>query len=342
MSTASHGTRARYAQGCDCDLCKRGNREYENHRSRQQVYGRPTADLVDAPPVPTHVRALQDAGMGTRAIAAAAGLDRKRVTQLLNGRPDRGSPPTRRMRPEHAAALLAVAAAPADHALVCADGTHRRIQALVERGWSVSKLAYRLGMGPANLFAVLKQSEVTAKFARKITALYDALWDTPPPEDTWADRVAASRARNYAAARGWVAPAGWDDDLIDLPEADLEKEVARRVAAMTPAERRRCADAVEVGAGFHSGEKIDDVGCKNAHGLVSFLAYFGERVSGPIFSAAGAAPPRLDAPLREPGQRRRDLGGTQFERTKDQGMRRIDRMDLEDEIGHAIERLVRR
>ena len=46
--------------------------------------------MVDAGPVRSHVRALQDAGMNTRAIAAAAGVGHTAVGNLAYGK--RGRP----------------------------------------------------------------------------------------------------------------------------------------------------------------------------------------------------------------------------------------------------------
>ena len=48
--------------------------------------------------------------------------------------------------------------------------------------------------------------------------------------DTATARIAAARARSHAAARGWLPPAAWDDDLIDIPDDQLPAELARRVA----------------------------------------------------------------------------------------------------------------
>jgi len=238
MTTSRHGSRARYVAGCGCAPCTSAHSAYNAAHKRAALYGRPTTDLIDAEPVRIHVRALLDAGMGTRAIAEAAGVDRKRVTTLLNGRGDRGAPPTRRLKPETAAALLAVTVTLPDHALVDAAGTHRRIHALVERGWAMVRLAERLGVKPSNLSRLIREDLVTAATARKVADLYDQMWDQAPSENTPQERKAASQARSLASSRGWLPPAAWDDDLIDVPEADLQAEIARRVDRMDEAELR--------------------------------------------------------------------------------------------------------
>ena len=241
----THGTRACYVAGCRRPECRAANRAYNNHRNRMAAYGRPTTNLVDATPVREHVQALTAAGMGTRAIAEAAGVSRNTLRALLNGRGHR--PPTRRLHPDTAEAILAVRPVPAAHALVDAAGTRRRVQALIVLGWSQAKLATRLGMKPTNFGDLLTLQQVTAATARAVAALYDQLWHVAPPEDTHRDRIAASRARRYAADRGWLPPMAWDDDLIDLPEPDLEAELQRRVTRMTQAELARCYRAHRAG-----------------------------------------------------------------------------------------------
>lgn len=100
---------------------------------------------------------------------------------------------------------------------VDATGTRRRIQALAWLGWSLARLSARLGGDESHARKILGSSWVTAATERAVRELYDELWDQAPPEDGPYDRRAASRARNYARARGWVPPLAWDDDEIDDP-----------------------------------------------------------------------------------------------------------------------------
>ncbi|WP_017602227.1 hypothetical protein [Nocardiopsis lucentensis] len=259
--SAPHGTRARYVTGCGCAPCKAANRTYENHRNRQALYGRPTTDLVDAEPVREHVRALIAAGMGTRTIAAAAGTTRQHVTALLNGRPHRGTPPTRRMDPARAAALLAVTAAPR---LVCSDGSRRRIDALGAIGWTRTRLAARLGTTVQNLSWSLRRPQVTADTAEKIRVLYEELWNQPPTASSRFEQAGITRALARAEQLGHPPPVGWDDDLIDLPEAELKAEIDRRVAGMDEDELRRSRTAR-----YSHGER--------SHVIVAAAAAWGRR-----------------------------------------------------------------
>src|SRR5262249_25798184 len=130
-ATRPHGTRARYVlgpgpgtgPGCRCDACTAANRDAERHPERQILYGR-WQPYVDAPPPREHVRALAAGGVGWKRAAELAGVSTGSVSKLLHGGPgDR--PPSRRIRPETAAAILAVrpsAQAAAPGALVDSAG----------------------------------------------------------------------------------------------------------------------------------------------------------------------------------------------------------------------------
>jgi transcriptional regulator with XRE-family HTH domain len=218
MNGPEHGARARYARGCRCAPCTQANRTAENQRTRLIAYGQ-WQPYVDAERAREHVRMLAAHGIGWKRAAELTGVSTGSMSKLLYGGPgDR--PPSQRIRPETEAKILAVRpslellGARAD---VDATGTHRRVQALVACGWSQLKLAERLGMLRSNFGTMMNNAKVHAGTARAVGALYDELWDQAPPEAEWRDKIAASRSRNYAAARGWAPPAAWDD--IDDPDA---------------------------------------------------------------------------------------------------------------------------
>lgn len=228
--TTEHGTKSRYVmgpgeggapgRGCRCTACSRANRDYENHRARMILYGR-WEPYVDAGPTREHVRMLSAAGIGWKRAARLAGVSTGAMSKLLYGGPgDR--PPSRRIRAETEAAILAVqprAEALGGRAFLNAAGTRRRLQALVAIGWPKARLAARLGMLPANFGDVMTREQVTAGTARAVAALYDELWNTSPAEDGHREKISASRDRNYARVRGWAPPLAWDDDSIDDPAA---------------------------------------------------------------------------------------------------------------------------
>lgn len=243
-----HGTRRRYARGCRCGPCRSGNaREkaaYLRRRARREWGAEPPA-LVDAEPVRAYVRELQDAGAGPRQISAAAGVGHGTVARLLWG--ERGQPPTRHVHLKTAERIMAVRAVDviADGAQIDGAGTARRLQALVAVGWTLSELGRRLRVAPSNMPRLVRGGKVTAGMARRVAELYRELWDQKPPAETARQRAAAERARRWAAERGWSPPAGWDDDLIDLPEDELAAELRRRARAMSDDEVRACNTAYE-------------------------------------------------------------------------------------------------
>ena len=110
-------------------------------------------------------------------------------------------------------------------------GTRRRLQALVYNGWSLGLLSTRLGRDRTNLRKMLYESkQVNAATIRQVRALYDELWDQPPPERDLFEKGAATKARKYARERGWVPPLAWSDDEIDDPAAspaDWERGAGR-------------------------------------------------------------------------------------------------------------------
>lgn len=215
-----HGTLRCRKAGCGCDPCRAVSTAYDARRYRLRAYGR-WQPYIDAEPIRAHVRSLQANGIGLIRIAGLAHISHGSISRLMYGDPRRGTSPSKRVRPQTAAAILAVQ--PSLDLLgatvqVDATGTRRRIQALVVMGWSLSKIAVRIGAAPTNIGKTMRSATVYASTARAIRDVYNELWDQPPPEDTHRDRIAASRARSYARRQGWVSPLAWDED-IDDPKA---------------------------------------------------------------------------------------------------------------------------
>jgi transcriptional regulator with XRE-family HTH domain len=180
--------------------------------------------FTDAAPARARVRALMAAGVSRQQISGMSGVTDSVLSRLLYGEPSRGKPPTRGLRPRDAARLLAVTAAPgllAGAALADATGTRRRLQALTARGWPLRELAARLGANTGGLRRTRDgaRTRVTADTARKVSALYEELWDQAPPQRTAAERIAASKARARACRHDWAPPLAWDDDTISDPAA---------------------------------------------------------------------------------------------------------------------------
>ena len=215
----------------------RSARERASARRRAKAYGRWEPFWVDATPARSQVQAYAREGIGYRQIARLAGIHESTINTLLYGNP-RNPPPTR-IQATTAAAILAVRAVPeqlSGNTRVDATGTLRRLQALVAAGWSQPRLARHLGMRQPNFSTLmLHQDKVSLATVRAVIALYDELWNEPPPERCRAEKYAATRARNYARKRGWVVAGWWDDTpgphCIDDPQARPAAGWRRRTAA---------------------------------------------------------------------------------------------------------------
>ena len=217
-----HGTyAARKRDGCGCEPCVQAGRRYAKRQSHLGRTGR--SNLVDAQPARDHVRQLLKAGLTLGQIEQRSGVHRTGLRHLVGTGSD-GRPAAARVRRDTAARLLAVAAARVGeetNGLVDPAGTRRRLQALVATGWTQSALARRLGVLPANLPKIVHGGRSAIRVATRdaVRALYDELWDQPPPALTPAERGARTRALTLAAAHCWPPPMAWDDDLIDDPVA---------------------------------------------------------------------------------------------------------------------------
>ena len=179
-------------------------------------------------------------GRGHR-LEARGGTGRRphRLDEQADVRRRWGRPPSRRIRPETERKILAVTAAEeslSPGALVDATGARRRLQALVALGYSQAVLAERLGQLRANFTGTMTRERLTAGTVRVVRALYDELWDKQPDESTHRTRISASRARNYAQARGWPVPLAWDEPEIDDQAAGPAEGWRRSERTTIPAE----------------------------------------------------------------------------------------------------------
>lgn len=220
MSDRPHGYARYKLDGCRCYTCGWAVASYND--TRDHAIRRGTwQPWTDAEPVRTHIRNLQACGMGLRAIAAAAGVDRQRLEDITNGRAGRDTGPQEKIRPALAADLLAVEPtldnlAPSTH--INPIGTRRRLYALVAAGWPQGQLAIRLGMRPGNFAMMIGCQHVLVRRALAVQALYNQLWLADPREHGISNQ-AYSRARNHAAKHQWAPVGAWDEDALDDPAA---------------------------------------------------------------------------------------------------------------------------
>ena len=100
-----------------------------------------------------------------------------------------------------------------------ANGTMWRLRSLIAMGHDCARIARALGVPPALVRRVVggQARTVTCAFAAAADQLWDAWWDKTPPQQTAAERRAATRALRQAEARDWPAAAGLDEDELDTP-----------------------------------------------------------------------------------------------------------------------------
>jgi len=200
--------------------CKRCDARRRNMVGYQSSY-------VDPTPARCHLAELRKAGMSIRQVARICGLQRSVVQTLARGYSAKG--PQRRITENTEKAILAVPIPdPVDNplyrmsaagALVDATGTIRRLQALVAWGYPRYYLGRRMGWGDnagasgniSKLMDATRTTHVTAATALKVDSLFRELQLVPGP---------STRARNEGAAKGWLLPMDWDEDLLDRVDID--------------------------------------------------------------------------------------------------------------------------
>jgi hypothetical protein len=242
---------------CRCTPCVDAHNARERNRVKQKAYGRFDTGLVDADPVREHILKLGEFGIGYKRVAQLAGVGVTGVRSLIWGRQDPGDrygEIPKRVAREKAEKILAVPATIENlgaRQSVPARGTHRRVQALVARGWSQSKIAVRLGMDRGNFGLMMRREFVGAGTHRRMAEIYEELWDQLPPHAEWREKIAYTRALEHARQRRWLPPLAWDDiDLDDEPpvpdeeggvdEIAVELAIAGEGVRLRPAERREC------------------------------------------------------------------------------------------------------
>jgi hypothetical protein len=183
--------------------------EYNRHRNRMMAYGR-WQPYVDAQPAREHVLRLRAAGVGPKRIAELSGVPHGSLAKLIYGDPRRNLAPSKRIRPETEAKILAVEPTIESllpSGLVPAHGARRRLQALAFMGYPVAWLADRVDVGNAAIWrlqhARVDQCEAATHLAVK--ALYRAHAMRPH------DGARANLTRHAARDKGWLSPLEWDD-----------------------------------------------------------------------------------------------------------------------------------
>ena len=157
-----HGTRLRYLAGCKCFHCRRANSDYERERQAARAAG-DWNGIVDAGPARAHLRKLARQGVGKRMVQAASDVALSVINDVRAGRKTR-------IRARTARKILAVTAASrGDKALVPAKQTWKRIDWLLEQGFSKARIALELGHARPAL--QIDKHQVTVRTAARIEAL---------------------------------------------------------------------------------------------------------------------------------------------------------------------------
>lgn len=255
VANHEHGQRATYVlDACRCIPCSKANAAAENERERMKAYGR-YHKYVDAYPVRLHLAELKEYGIGLKQVSRVSGVSNGSLTKIWYGLygptegPHKGCKgngdllrgPARRVLRTTAERIYAVEAIPQNLSAGAPD--HERtpqarlhLQALVALGWSMSKLGERLGIDRGNFGPIIGTSTAGGPNRReglrvlsrgtvdRVEALFDELSMTLPPRHEYRDKIAYTRAINYAAEAGWVPPLELEDldHTDDLVDEDLD------------------------------------------------------------------------------------------------------------------------
>lgn len=238
MTRAEHGTTARNKAGCRCLPCRAAAARYASEADAARRRG-DWQPFVDAAPTREHLLELRRAGVHLSDIAATARVGVATISNILYGKPTSHRPPATRIRPQTAAALLAVpvpAATPPGRNGVPAERTWALLRALVAHGYTMDHLAQLLGHTSRCTLKLGKAQRVTARTAATVDRLVDQLAGAPGPSD---------RARRYAAARGWTTDALTADLALD-EEGDTQTLHTVEVAVIDMVAVERFADGWDV------------------------------------------------------------------------------------------------
>ncbi|PRX90677.1 hypothetical protein [Allonocardiopsis opalescens] len=253
-----HGTRWAYGQGCPCGPCHQAQTAYDTTRYHAIKAGT-WQGLTDATATRNHVLKLLTLGHSKKGIARAAGLTHVAIIHLASNNPPKN------VLPRTAAGILTIPLTvapprptPARTApsqpkrtrfggpSIPVDGTRRRIRSLAAAGWSIRHQAERMNASPSTLVDIARgrTTQVRADIADAVASLFRELHMVPLPTSSEAIRV-----RTNALAQGWLPPFAFEEDCLDLTDAEMDAEMRRRAQQMTVDELRLCQ------LGYQKGER---------------------------------------------------------------------------------------
>jgi hypothetical protein len=210
---------------CGCGPCVAANTRRQEARRKRIAYGRHLSYRVEKTEPLNHVRLLRGLGWSNRRIADAAGIPLSVVDALVSNRFKRTTRTT-------AEAILKVKPVRVElWGRVSSLGAGRRLQALAYQGWPMAELERRYRFGNGFLSTVYGRPLIDRSSDVRVRAVFEELWDQPPPETNPVERAAANRARNLARRKGWVGPLHWDD-IDDPNERPAVKAEGPRVSVL--------------------------------------------------------------------------------------------------------------
>lgn len=232
MALPPHGSTSRYDNhGCRCTPCSAAKCAYSKKRRYLMDTGQwnPWGD-VEA--VRAHLARHKALSVGVSRVADAAGIARGTAWRIYRGEAPRITKGTARR-------VLSVNVKPSPNAKVPAIGSQRRVHALMCMGYTQTVIREKAGVSRAVMIRIAAGHPGTSAWvAEAIMRAYDELSMVPAPVSQ-----SSKVARTHAKKMGYLPPLAWDDSLIDLPEADLQDELARQVEAMSLQELSRCRRA---------------------------------------------------------------------------------------------------
>jgi hypothetical protein len=169
MRQRQHGTIKCYQQGpvhgvqgpgCRCDECRRSWSIYNKRLRRRHLRGEQIAPTVDATEAREHLRYLQSRNVGQHWLEHATGLSRPTIGQIRDGR-------KQRIRPQTAAAIMAVGLRDCPHALLDREPTRQRIAELRQHGWTQQAIKEVVGD-----WRKARKGYITVRMAEAIEALW--------------------------------------------------------------------------------------------------------------------------------------------------------------------------
>jgi len=202
--TRPHGQRAKYVvEKCRCFLCRRANAAYQTQRNNSP---NTWASPAQRRRVQRHVRNLRNSGHGIVQIAVLSDSSSSLIREIATGINSNKARPHARMKRLTARRILAVQLC--DHspgARVPAGPTVKRLDELLQHGFTKSGIARLLGRGTEKTAATLQLRTTTVTYANEVAveALHHDLMEWVREEGSASGHVAARKGAGGTRAAAY-------------------------------------------------------------------------------------------------------------------------------------------